>query len=44
MHVTDLLNIYGGEELTNYLIRFVTTLVPNGFGNVVWPQDTPQAP
>ncbi|KAF8970831.1 carotenoid ester lipase precursor [Flammula alnicola] len=44
MHVTDLLNVYGGEELTNYLVRFVTTLNPNGFGNVIWPQYTPQSP
>jgi len=44
MHVTDLLNVYGGEELTNYLIRFVTTLNPNGFRNVFWPQYTPQSP
>ncbi|KAF8907652.1 carotenoid ester lipase precursor [Gymnopilus junonius] len=43
-HVTDLLNVYGGEELTNYLVRFVTTLNPNGFGNVMWPQYTPQSP
>ncbi|KDR71926.1 hypothetical protein GALMADRAFT_785342 [Galerina marginata CBS 339.88] len=44
MHVTDLLNVYGGEELANYLIRFVTTLNPNGFGNVLWPQYTPNSP
>ncbi|KAF9553428.1 carotenoid ester lipase precursor [Agrocybe pediades] len=43
-HVTDLLNVYGGEELTNYLVRFVATLNPNGFGNVLWPQYTPQSP
>ncbi|PPQ98066.1 hypothetical protein CVT26_003292 [Gymnopilus dilepis] len=43
-HVTDLLNVYGGEELTNYLVRFVTTLNPNGFGNVLWPQYTTQSP
>ncbi|KAF9482847.1 carotenoid ester lipase precursor [Pholiota conissans] len=44
MHVTDLFNVYGGEELTNYLVRFVTTLNPNGLGNVLWPQYTPQSP
>ncbi|PPQ91064.1 hypothetical protein CVT25_014732 [Psilocybe cyanescens] len=44
MHVTDLLNVYGGEELTNYLVRFVNTLNPNGFGNVLWPQYTLQSP
>ena len=44
MHVTDLLNVYGGEELTNYLVRFVTTLNPNGFGNVLWPQYTLESP
>ncbi|KAF9057265.1 carotenoid ester lipase precursor [Panaeolus papilionaceus] len=44
MHVTDLLNIYGGQELTNYLVRFVNTLNPNGFGNFVWPQYTPKNP
>ncbi|KAF4622620.1 hypothetical protein D9613_009025 [Agrocybe pediades] len=43
-HVTDLLNVYGGEELTNYLVRIVATLNPNGFGSVLWPQYTPQSP
>ncbi|TFK33460.1 carotenoid ester lipase precursor [Crucibulum laeve] len=44
MHVSDLYNIYGGEELTDYLIRFVVTLNPNGGFSAQWPKYTPQSP
>ncbi|KAJ3562849.1 hypothetical protein NP233_g9322 [Leucocoprinus birnbaumii] len=44
MHVTDLFNIYGGEELTNYLINFVVHLDPNGLGLIPWPKYTPSSP
>lgn len=44
MHVSDLFNIYGGEELTNYLINFVVRLDPNGIGLVPWPRYTSSNP
>jgi len=44
MHVTDLMNVYGGMELTNYLVRFVNNLDPNGLGNTIWPQYTASNP
>jgi hypothetical protein len=42
--VSDLFNIYGGQELTNYLIHFVVNLDPNGFGLVPWPRYTTSNP
>lgn len=44
MHVSDLFNIYGGEELTNYLINFVVKLDPNGLGLFPWPKYTTSNP
>ncbi|KAG7088901.1 hypothetical protein E1B28_012846 [Marasmius oreades] len=43
-HGSDLLNIYGGGELTDYLIRFVTNLDPNGPGSTSWPEYTTASP
>ncbi|KAF9265193.1 alpha/beta-hydrolase [Marasmius fiardii PR-910] len=43
-HTTDLANIYGGLELTNYLIHFATNLDPNGFAMTVWPEYTTGSP
>ena len=39
-HATDILNVYGGGELADYLIQFATTLDPNGGSNrtIYWPQ------
>ncbi|KXN87213.1 Lipase 1 [Leucoagaricus sp. SymC.cos] len=44
MHVSDLFNIFGGEELTNYLINFVIKLDPNGLGLPPWPKYTTSSP
>jgi carboxylesterase type B len=44
MHVSDLFNSFGGEELTNYLIHFVVNLDPNGFGLTPWPKYTTSSP
>ncbi|KAG7088892.1 hypothetical protein E1B28_012837 [Marasmius oreades] len=41
---SDLLNIYGGGELTDYLIRFATNLNPNGPGSTSWPEYTNLSP
>ncbi|KAL0062982.1 hypothetical protein AAF712_010113 [Marasmius tenuissimus] len=43
-HGTDLLNVYGGGELTNYLIHFTSNLNPNGNSVAQWPQYTPDSP
>ncbi|KAI8986130.1 carotenoid ester lipase precursor [Trametes punicea] len=36
-HATDILNVYGGGELTDYLINFVNHLDPNGDTVPSWP-------
>lgn len=41
-HTSDLLDVYGGGEMADYLIRFVNTLDPNGSGALQWPQYTSQ--
>lgn len=43
-HGTELANVYGGGELGDYLIRFVSTLNPNGDGAFEWPQYTVASP
>jgi acetylcholinesterase len=40
LHGSDILNIYGPGELTDYLIHFATNLDPNGGSSVQWPQYT----
>ena len=39
-HGSDLSNVYGPGELTNYLIHFATHLDPNGGSSPQWPQYT----
>ena len=39
-----MLNIYGGGELADYLIRFATNLDPNGSGTPNWPKYTKASP
>ncbi|KAH9175637.1 Alpha/Beta hydrolase protein [Lactarius sanguifluus] len=39
-HGSDNLNIYGGGDLTDYLIHFATNLDPNGGLSPQWPQYT----
>ncbi|KAJ3759224.1 Alpha/Beta hydrolase protein [Lentinula raphanica] len=43
-HGTDILNVYGGGEMADYLIRFATTLDPNGNTGIEWPQYTTASP
>ena len=37
-HGSDMLNIYSGAELTDYLIHFAKHLEPNGDGLITWPK------
>ncbi|KAI0059491.1 alpha beta-hydrolase [Artomyces pyxidatus] len=39
-HGTDVVNIFGPGDLTDYLIRFAATLDPNGNTGIFWPQFT----
>ncbi|KIY52459.1 alpha/beta-hydrolase [Fistulina hepatica ATCC 64428] len=43
-HGSDLLQVYGDEELTDYLIRFAVNLDPNGDTDIEWPQYTTASP
>ena len=44
MHTSDLLNVYGPGDMTDYLIRFVANLDPNGKSGIYWPEYTTQFP
>lgn len=37
VHGSDILNVYGGGDMADYLIRFAATLNPNGNG-YQWPK------
>ncbi|GJE92625.1 carotenoid ester lipase precursor [Phanerochaete sordida] len=39
-HATDILNMYGPGDMTDYLINFASTLNPNGAGLLNWPAYT----
>ncbi|OAX31729.1 hypothetical protein K503DRAFT_703260, partial [Rhizopogon vinicolor AM-OR11-026] len=43
-HASDLLNVYTGNDLASYLVRFVTNLDPNGSGTLAWPKWTTSSP
>lgn len=43
-HGTDILNVFGGGDMTNYLIHFVNHLDPNGLPGIPWPKYTTSAP
>ncbi|KAI0036265.1 carotenoid ester lipase precursor [Vararia minispora EC-137] len=43
-HGTDILDIYGGTDMTDYLIHFAVNLDPNGVGLLQWPQYSTAAP
>jgi carboxylesterase type B len=43
-HGSDILNIYGGGDLTDFLIQFATHLNPNGVLSPQWPRYTPSSP
>ncbi|KAH9907098.1 carotenoid ester lipase precursor [Epithele typhae] len=38
VHASDLLNVFGPAELTDYLVNFANNLDPNGATVPVWPQ------
>ncbi|KAI0056029.1 carotenoid ester lipase precursor [Artomyces pyxidatus] len=43
-HGTDIPEIYGGADLGDYFIRFVSTLNPNGKTGIPWPKYTHSSP
>ncbi|KAI0685284.1 carotenoid ester lipase [Cerioporus squamosus] len=43
-HGTELVDIFGGGPMGDYLIRFAATLNPNGDGAFEWPRYTNSAP
>ncbi|KAG7088712.1 hypothetical protein E1B28_012681 [Marasmius oreades] len=43
-HGTDLLNVYGGGDMADYLIRFAANLDPNGNTGIDWPKYTTATP
>ncbi|KAJ8496267.1 hypothetical protein ONZ51_g1208 [Trametes cubensis] len=43
-HATDILNVYGGGEMADYLINFVNHLDPNGNTVPSWPKYTTSSP
>lgn len=43
-HGTDILNVYGGGDMVDYLVNFATNLNPNGVTNIEWPEYTTETP
>ncbi|EIW58851.1 carotenoid ester lipase precursor [Trametes versicolor FP-101664 SS1] len=43
-HTTELANVFGGGDMTDFLVRFVDTLDPNGGEGVHWPAYTAESP
>ncbi|KAG5638889.1 hypothetical protein H0H81_008948 [Sphagnurus paluster] len=43
-HASDILNVYGGGGMADYLIRFATNLNPNSNFGLQWPQYTTSSP
>ncbi|KAI0819592.1 carotenoid ester lipase precursor [Trametes gibbosa] len=43
-HGTELAIIFGGQDMTDFLVRFVNTLDPNGGPEIHWPQYTQESP
>jgi carboxylesterase type B len=43
-HGTDILNVYGGGDMVDYLVRFAATLDPNGNTGIEWPAYTTSSP
>ena len=36
--------MFGGGDMTDFLVRFVNTLDPNGGPEIHWPEYSPEAP
>ncbi|KIJ06200.1 hypothetical protein PAXINDRAFT_92368, partial [Paxillus involutus ATCC 200175] len=43
-HGSDISNVYGGQDMASYLVRFVSDLDPNGGADLYWPQYTTAEP
>ncbi|KAF9018985.1 alpha/beta-hydrolase [Hymenopellis radicata] len=43
-HASDILNVYFGGDMVDYLIRFVNDLNPNGNTGITWPKWTAASP
>ncbi|KIJ18027.1 hypothetical protein PAXINDRAFT_9113 [Paxillus involutus ATCC 200175] len=43
-HGSDMLNVYEGQDIVSYLVRFVSNLDPNGGTDLYWPQYTTAEP
>ncbi|KAK0487104.1 carotenoid ester lipase precursor [Armillaria novae-zelandiae] len=43
-HASDILNVYFGGDMADYLIRFVATSNPSGSTGIQWPQWTTTSP
>jgi acetylcholinesterase len=43
-HASDIPNVFGGGDLTDYLIQFTTNLNPNGISSPHWPRYTKSSP
>ncbi|KIJ12396.1 hypothetical protein PAXINDRAFT_14722 [Paxillus involutus ATCC 200175] len=43
-HGSDIFNVYGGQDMASYLVRFVSNLDPNGGTDLYWPQYTTAEP
>lgn len=43
-HTTELFNIFGGGDMTDFFVRFVNTLDPNAGSGTHWPAYTVESP
>ncbi|GJE92627.1 carotenoid ester lipase precursor [Phanerochaete sordida] len=43
-HITDIISVFGGTDMTEYLVNFVVGLNPNGPGLLGWPAYSTAAP
>ncbi|KAK7459575.1 hypothetical protein VKT23_009557 [Stygiomarasmius scandens] len=43
-HASDILNVYGGGGMADYLVRFAASLDPNGRTGISWPKYTQASP
>ncbi|KAI0787378.1 carotenoid ester lipase precursor [Fomes fomentarius] len=44
VHASDILNVYSGSDMADYLINFVNNLDPNGRTGISWPKYTTSSP